>query len=110
MTRLVRAVDPEECGETVMVLGGEHGLVALHMPGGIPDCMVLHAPFEVFGWVGPCTCRRLEGYCWSLSSITGPELLSTFPEGWEQLGEEHLWRLMEHSYGLYLESLGRRRR
>lgn len=107
MGRLVRFVEPEECGETVMVLGGEHGLVTLHLPGGIPDCMVLHSPAEIPGWSGPNRCLQMECPCWCLSSITGPELRDAMPDGWQALGEKGLWELMEDSYRLYLE--GRRR-
>lgn len=90
-----------------MVLGGERGLVTLHLPGGLPDCMVLHSPEEAFGWDGPNECARLEGWCWCLSSITGAMLRDSMPEGWRERGEEGLWALMEEGYELYL-ARGRR--
>lgn len=107
MSRLVRAVDDSDEREEVMILGGEHGVVTLHLPGGHPDAMVLHSPVEHYGWAGPNQCERMELPCWCLSSIRGAELRAKMPEGWDQLGEEGLWAVMEHSYRLYLEGTRR---
>jgi len=102
VTRLVRAVDDSEESETVMVLGGEHGVVTLHVSlCGIPQAEVLHSPREFRGWEGPHPCQRMEVPCWSLSSITGEEmteLLARYSIG----GEESLWLMMENAYRLYL--------
>jgi hypothetical protein len=103
VTRLVRAVDDSDEHETVMVLGGEHGVVTLHVSlCGIPQAEVLHSPREFRGWEGPGPCRRMEVPCWSLSSVTYGEmadLLAQYSVG----GEEALWRLMEDGYRLYLK-------
>ena len=107
MNRLVRLIDDSDPSEDVMILGGERGIVALHLPGGCPDWMALHSPVEHPGWTGPCPCRRLEGMCWCLGSIRGGELRATLPAGWELLGDEGLWALMEDVYRLYLEGARR---
>ena len=102
MTRLVRAVDDSDEHETVMVLGGEHGVVTLHVSlCGIPQEEVLHSPREFRGWTGPLPCTRMEMPCWSLSSITGEEMVELLAR-YSVEGEEGLWLMMENAYNLYL--------
>lgn len=102
MTRLVRAVDDSDESETVMVLGGEHGVVTLHVSlCGIPQAMVLHSPREFRGWTKAVRCLRMEVPCWSLSSVTGGEMTELLAQ-YSISGEEALWRLMENDYSLYL--------
>jgi hypothetical protein len=100
-------VDDSDPAEAVMVLGGEHGVVTLHVSlCGIPQAQVLHSPREFPGWNGPLPCRRMEVPCWSLSSITGGEMaevLVLYSAG----GEDSLWLMMENAYSLYLRG-GRR--
>lgn len=107
MSRLIRLVDESDPSEDVMVLGGAHGVVTMHLPGGHPDVMVLHSPVEVYGWTGPRPCQWMETACWCLSSVRGSRLRAVMPPGWEELGEKDLWAVMEHSYRLCLERRAR---
>lgn len=106
MSRLVRLIDESEPSEDVMVLGGEHGVVTLYLPGGCPNAMVLHSPVEVPGWDGPHECERMEVPCWCLSSVTGTELRAILLR-LRAADEGGLWIAMEDSYRLYLQR-GRR--
>jgi hypothetical protein len=106
MARLVRAVDEDESGE-VMALAGERGMVTLHLPGGHPECMIIHSPAHIPGFTGPHPCTRMEMPCWCLSSLTGGKLSAVMELGLVSGDEEGLWRLMEMVYHLYLER-GRR--
>lgn len=91
-----------------MLLGGEHGLVALYVSlCGVPQEMVMHSPVPHPGWTGPNMCQRLEMACWCLSSVTGEELLWAIEDTRDTTGEEPLWTVMESCYRLYLEG-GRR--
>lgn len=104
MTRLARLVDDSDPSETVMLLGGEHGLVSLHLSlCGVPQAMVVHSPVARPGWTGPEPCHRLEMTCWCLSSVMGKRLLWAMEYARDTTGEEPLWDLMEKSYRLYLE-------
>jgi hypothetical protein len=100
-------VDDSEPGETVMVLGGEHGVVALHVSlCGVPQAMVLHSPREFRGWEQSFRCERMEVPCWSLSVRTAERmvsLLARYSVEWE----EALWQVMEDNYRLCLAG-GRR--
>lgn len=106
MSRLVRAACPGDIpGETVLVLGGRHGAVALHVFNQVPCVMALHSPEEVHGWTGQERCRYLEGPCWWLGSVTGTNLavsLSIQGATGEE-GDELTWSLMGDTYKLYLE-------
>jgi len=107
MSRLVRAVDDSDPSETVMVLGGEHGMVTLHVSlCGIPQAMVLHSPREFPGWTRAPRCERMEVQCWCLSSVTCEEMMELLVR-YSIEGEEALWLLMENDYRLYLQG-GRR--
>lgn len=110
MSRLVRAVCPGNVsGETILVAGGVHGAVVLHVVFRVPIVVVLHSPQEVPGWDGPNRCTRLEGLCWALSSVAGTRLAESLSlQG--ATGEEDdelTWELMGDAYELYLER-GRR--
>lgn len=110
MSRLVRDVRAGDVpGETVLVLGGAHGAVALHVFRETPVVMVLHSPEEIPEWNGPGPCSYLEGACWALDSVTGTNLaVSLSIQG--ATGEEDdelTWKLMDNTYLLYLER-GRR--
>lgn len=104
MSALVRHVqdDPEE---TVLVLGGEHGVVTLHVSlCGVPECMVLHSPCPFPAADGPnARCRWMEMPCWYASSARGTELRGVM------LAEDGSpcvmtdWELMASVYALYLE-------
>lgn len=107
MTRLARLVDENDESEDVMVLGGEHGVVTLHMPGGHPECMVLHSPAALPGFDGPHPCDRMEVPCWCMSSISGEELRAVLREVQGRADDRTLWTVMETCYRLYLE--GRQR-
>lgn len=107
MSWLARLVDDSDPGETVMVLGGEHGVVTLHLSlCGVPQSMVLHSPAAFRGWDGPMRCSRMEMSCWCLSSITDEEMAGLLAE-YSIGGEDALWALMENDYRLYLKG-GRR--
>jgi hypothetical protein len=110
VSRLVRAVRLSDVpGETVLVLGGRHGAVALHVMRQVPCVMVLHSPEEAPDWTGPERCRYLEGPCWWLGSVTGTQLaesLSLQGATGEEC-DELTWKLMGDTYLLYLER-GRR--
>jgi hypothetical protein len=105
MSRLVRMTDESDPSEDVMILGGRYGVVTLHMPGGHPDCMVLHSPEEMHGegWTGPHPCTRMEMPCWCLSSITGEALRAALAQVQALADEEALWAVMERDYQLYLQ-------
>jgi hypothetical protein len=97
VSRLAQAVR-EDDGETVMILGGEHGAVTLHVSlCGVPQQEILHSPREFPGWAGPLPCRYMEMQCWWLCSV----LLVQHALG-RGTAEEMLWQMMEHSYRLYL--------
>jgi hypothetical protein len=111
VSRLARAVSKGDVpGETVLVLGGKHGAVALHVFREVPSVMVLHSPEETREpWTGPCPCRYLEGACWQLGGDVGASLA----ESLSLLGamgredDERTWKLMGDAYRYYLER-GRR--
>lgn len=109
MTRLARLVDDTDPGESVMVLGGEHGVVTVHLSlCGVPQSLVLHSPREQEGWdLALRPCSRMEMPCWYLAS-TGGNVLDTAMALMTAMPEEgYLWALMQSCYVLYLEG-GRR--
>lgn len=109
MTRLVRLTDDTDPGESVMVLGGEHGVVTVHVSlCGTPQSLVLHSPREREGWdpaLRPCS--RMELPCWYLSSARGSaggNVLDAAMALMEAMPQEgYLWALMQSCYVLYLE-------
>lgn len=104
MTRLARLVDDSDPAETVLVLGGEHGVVTLHVSlCGVPQAMVLHSPREVPGWVQTVRCCRMEMQCWCLTSVTEDELAGNLGGALLPVDEPYLWGQMEDCYRLYLE-------
>jgi hypothetical protein len=105
VSRLVRAVRQDVAAEVKMLLGGEDGLVALHLLYDEPAAMVLHSPRELPdpAWQHPCA--YLETSCWCLNSVVGAELAALMPaDGGPDC--EATWAAMEQVYHLYL---GRRR-
>jgi hypothetical protein len=103
VSRLVRLVSRETRYETVMALGGERGMVVLHLWEAQPECMVIHSPVPREGWTGPCRCMRMETECWCLNSVQGDELREELALCGTASGEEALWNVMAQSYHLYLE-------
>jgi hypothetical protein len=102
VSRLV--FEPRQDGdESVLVLGGEDGLVSLHFAWGLPQFMVMHSPREIPGWDGPMPCSQMELPCWRLDSIAGDELRASL-SAQEAAGDESALRsVMELCYRLYLE-------
>lgn len=84
-----------------MALGGEHGLVTLHIAGDAPQVMVLHSPVAIPLWDGPAPCRWLEGRCWCLNSVLGLILDIALPDD-SGPDCEATWAVMEQCYHLYL--------
>lgn len=109
VSRLVRDIRPYEgMDETLLVLGGMHGAVVLHLDaGGVPTRMILHSPQEMPAWSGPVKCMVMEVPCWCLGSVTGDELALGMAAQDATGNDEPTWALMEEMYRLYLER-GRR--
>lgn len=104
MSRLVRLVDESDPSEEVMVLGGERGVVTLHLPGGCrPTAMNVHSPVQLPGFSGPNPCARLEMTCWYASSISAPALAGLLAFCREDASaEEHFWHAMKSAYSAFL--------
>lgn len=103
MNRLARAVQQDVPAEVKMLLGGERGLVALHLIWDEPAVMVLHSPRKLPDpwWEHPCA--YLESGCWCLNSVVGAELAGLMPtDGAPDC--EATWAAMEEVYRLYLGS------